>query len=172
MTELQKINIKFSSDIKIATEQEKRFRNMLLLKSNIFLKENKIIDENIYSLFRIYIKKTKETYTVQVEYPAYMQSSSLFASCSCPDFVQRASKYSIACKHILKALQAIKNNTFIDLTNMKIKKVKPNIIKQNYLDIPCPKCSSKAVTYYKNLSCIFYENKDATYVCESCYHCF
>ena len=167
--ELIKIQTKFSSDIKIATEQEKRYKNMLQLKSNIFLKECGLIDDNVYNMFRIYNKNSKATYSVQVEYPANMQSSSLFASCSCPDFQLRASKYSIACKHIYKCLQSIESNNYINLLNMNIKKRKAIEVKQTYLDLQCPNCKSKAVVEYHKLSCIFYENnKDAEYVCESC----
>ena len=173
MTELIKINTKFSTNTEIAVQQEKRYRNALLLKSRVFLKESCIIDKNIYYLFRVYNKDTKQTYTVQVEYPFNVYIQNIYASCDCPDFVQRASKYSIACKHILKSIQALKNDNYIDLTSMNLIKRKAEEVKINYLDIPCPKCSSKAVLPFKKLSCIFYENnKDAEYVCESCYHCW
>ena len=171
--ELQKINLKFSSDIKIATEQEKRYKNMLQLKSNVFLKKSELIDNNIYNFFRVYNKYTKQTYSVAIEYPAYIQSSrSIYASCDCPDFSQRASKYSIACKHILKCLQSLKNDSYINLTNMIVKKERAKEVKIEYLDLQCPNCKSKAVVPYKTLSCIFNDNKDAKYVCESCYYRF
>ena len=55
---------------------------------------------------------------------------------------------------------------------MNIKKVKPNIIKQNYLDLQCPHCKSKAVIPFEKLACIFFEEIKAKFVCESCYHVF
>ena len=119
------LNVKIASDVKIASEQEKRIRNALAMRASVFLKKHEMIDYDVYSLFRVYNKKTKQTYTVEIEKNTESEAESedmIWAECDCPDFQFRIAEnaWNIPCKHIYKCLFSLKNNNFIDLVNREV----------------------------------------------------
>ena len=169
------LNTKLTGDIRIASEQEKRIRNALSMHASVFLKEHKLIDYNVYSLFKVYNKKTKQTYTIEIEKEIEnTDENMIWAECDCPDFQFRITEkaWNIPCKHIYKVLYSLKNNTYIDLVNREVSMVsEKTTLKIDYLDnIECPECGSEAVVHYEEIACIFCKEHNAKYVCESCYH--